>query len=148
MRWARGLALVTTGAARHLTASDVKVMSGDVEGLCRAMTQLKLLEEACDVWEDAMQTEAAHRYHNTDFFYSGTWLWNKKCAAPNVTKPRNLLQSHKQTAFYSRRQTALAPNRLAISQAGQWMLHQEGAGLPYPCMIYCDYHGGEVDAAS
>ena len=36
----------------------------------------------------------AHRYHNTDFFYSGTWLWNKKCAAPNVTKPRNLLQSH------------------------------------------------------
>jgi hypothetical protein len=35
-----------------------------------------------------------HRYHNTHFFYSGTWLWNKKCAAPNVTKPRNLLQSH------------------------------------------------------
>ena len=31
------------------------------------------------------------------FFNSGTWLWNKKCAAPNVTKPRDLLQSHNQT---------------------------------------------------
>jgi hypothetical protein len=36
-------------------------MSGDVEGLCGALTRLDLLEEACDVWEDAMQTEAVKR---------------------------------------------------------------------------------------
>ena len=66
--------------------------------------------------ECAMQ----HRYHNTIFFTSGAWLWNKKCAAPNVTKPRNLLQSHKQTAFYSRCQTALAPTG--------WRSHKQGSG--------------------
>ena len=59
MHGAGGLPLATTGAALHPTTSDVEVMSGDVEGLCGALTRLELLEEACDVWEDAMQTEAA-----------------------------------------------------------------------------------------
>jgi len=61
MRGAGGLPLASTGAARHPTTSDVGVMSGEVEGLCGALTRLELLEEACDVWEDAMQTEAAKR---------------------------------------------------------------------------------------
>ena len=61
MRGAGGLPLASTGAARHPTTSDVGVMSGDVEGLCGALTRLELLEEACDVWEDTMQTEAVKR---------------------------------------------------------------------------------------
>ena len=61
MRGAGGLPLATTGAARHPTTSDVEVMSGDVEGLCGALTRLELLEEACDVWEDIVQTEAVKR---------------------------------------------------------------------------------------
>ena len=36
-------------------------MQGDVEGLSGALTRLELLEEARNVWEDAMLTEAARR---------------------------------------------------------------------------------------
>ena len=48
--------LATTGAAPRPTRSDV---TSDVEGLCGALARLELLEEVCNVWEDAMQTEAA-----------------------------------------------------------------------------------------
>ena len=53
---------MTTGAALCLMASDdVEVMSGDVGGLYRVLMQVdsELLEEVCDMWEDAMSTEAA-----------------------------------------------------------------------------------------
>jgi hypothetical protein len=61
MRGAGRLPLASTGAARHPTTSDVGVMSGEVEGLCGALTRLELPEEACDVWEDTMQMEAVKR---------------------------------------------------------------------------------------
>ena len=61
MRGVGGLPLATTGAALHPTTSDVKVMSGDVEGLYGVLTRVELLEEARDMWEDAMSTEAARR---------------------------------------------------------------------------------------
>ena len=61
MRGAGGLPLATTGAALHPTTSDVEMIPGDVEGLYGVSTWLDLLEEARDVWEDAMQTEAARR---------------------------------------------------------------------------------------
>ena len=53
-----GLPLATTGAATNPTKSDVM---SDVEGLLGVLTRVELLEEAHDIWEDAMLTEAARR---------------------------------------------------------------------------------------
>ena len=56
MRGAGGLPLATTGAASNPTKSDV---ASDVEGLYGVLTRVELLEEARDMWEDALSTEAA-----------------------------------------------------------------------------------------
>ena len=58
MRGAGGMPLATTGAAINPTKSDV---ASDVEGLLGVLTRVELLEEARDMWEDAMSTEAARR---------------------------------------------------------------------------------------
>ena len=58
MRGAGRVPLATTGAASNPTKSDV---ASDVEGLYGVLTRVELLEEARDMWEDAMQTEAARR---------------------------------------------------------------------------------------
>ena len=58
MRDSGGVPLATTGAALNPTESDV---ASDVEGLCGVLARVELLEEPCDVWEDATQTEAARR---------------------------------------------------------------------------------------
>jgi hypothetical protein len=56
MRGAGGLPLASTGAARHPTTID-----GEIEDLRGALPRLDLLEQACVVWEDTMQTEAVKR---------------------------------------------------------------------------------------
>ena len=58
MRGAGGLPLATTGAAINPTKSDV---ASDVEGLYGVLTRVELLEEARDMLEDGMSTEAARR---------------------------------------------------------------------------------------
>jgi hypothetical protein len=58
MRGAGGMPLATTGAAPNPTQSDV---ASDVEGLCGVLTRVELLEEARDMLEDGMSTEAARR---------------------------------------------------------------------------------------
>ena len=58
MRGAWRVPLATTGAAPKPTKSDVTT---DAEGLYGVLTRVELLEEARDMWEDAMQTEAARR---------------------------------------------------------------------------------------
>jgi hypothetical protein len=50
--------LATTGAASNPTKSDV---ASDVEGLYGVLTRVELLEEARDMLEDGMSTEAARR---------------------------------------------------------------------------------------
>jgi len=56
MRGAGGLPLATTGAAINPAKSDV---ASDVEGLYGVLTRVELLEEARDMLEDGMSTEAA-----------------------------------------------------------------------------------------
>jgi hypothetical protein len=58
MRGAGGMPLATTGAASNPTKSDV---ASDFEGLYGVLTRVELLEEARDMLEDGMSTEAARR---------------------------------------------------------------------------------------
>ena len=59
MHGAGRVLLAATGAVSNPTKSDVV---SDVEGLYRVLMWVGLLEEVCDMWADAMLTEAAqHR---------------------------------------------------------------------------------------